>query len=46
MNYLAAQMGRQGILKGDWFGIGCMTTDNDLFLFSNPNQSNRRSMVQ
>jgi hypothetical protein len=33
----------------DWFGISCMTTDNFCFLFAkqtNPNQSNRRSMVQ
>jgi hypothetical protein len=48
----------QGILRGkdhctvdllfDWFGVSCMTTDN-FFLFAkqtNPNQSNRRSMVQ
>jgi hypothetical protein len=33
----------------DWFGISCMTTDN-FFLGgggkqTNPNQSNRRSMV-
>jgi hypothetical protein len=33
----------------DWFGISCMTKDNFLFLFAkqtDPNQSNRRSMVQ
>jgi hypothetical protein len=33
----------------DWFGIGCMETDNFWFLFAkqaNPNRSNRRSMVQ
>jgi hypothetical protein len=33
----------------DWFGISCMTTDNFCFLFAkqtNPNQSNRMSMVQ
>ncbi len=33
----------------DWFGISCMTSDNLCFLFAlqtNPNQSNRRSMVQ
>jgi hypothetical protein len=33
----------------DWFGISCVTTDNFSFLFAkqtNPNQSNRRSMVQ
>jgi hypothetical protein len=48
----------QGILKGkyhcavdllfDWFGISCMLTDN-FYLFAkqaNPNQLNRRSMVQ
>ncbi len=48
---------RQGILRGhctvdllfDWFGISFMTTAKFLFLFAkqaNPNQSNRRSMVQ
>jgi hypothetical protein len=49
---------KQGILKGeyhctvdllfDWFGISCMTTDNFCFFAkqTNPNQSNRRSMVQ
>ncbi len=51
-------LSEQGILKGkykctidlmfDWFGISCMSTDN-FFLFAkqtNPNQSNRKSMVQ
>jgi hypothetical protein len=36
-------------LQYDWFGISCMTNDILLFLFAkqtNPNQSNRRSMVQ